>query len=309
MRNLSLAGADRFSTSSCWRRNAISASRAEPGWLEKHKGGPGGGRKRRQLNSQHYIAPPRPGEPAAVTNIRNMLNQTPTGRNAMYIYDRDNVQPVIGAPGAGTVYTDTTNTVTLDPTSTTPASHFVHHADAQNSGTTPNINTASRADYVNGNLAEEAHGEALAEQAHNELAATGTPEAASRSPFTGPAYDTASQNGANAYRTAHPDAPQSEVDDAGRQAGEQAVRLLGPVDGFNQDEGAGKGDECAVAVLGFVTTHGNPLVALQLADGLLNSGTRLVEQSGKELRLVLGVLAIRNNRNDAAATAGCPIGR
>ena len=27
MRNLSLAGADRFSTSSCWRRNAISASR------------------------------------------------------------------------------------------------------------------------------------------------------------------------------------------------------------------------------------------------------------------------------------------
>ena len=144
----------------------------------------------------------------------------------MYIYDRDNVQPVIGAAGAGTVYTDTTNTVTLDPTSTTPASDFVHemnHADAQNSGTTPNINTASRADYVNGNLAEEAHGEALAEQAHNELAATGTPEAASRSPFTGPAYDTASQNGANAYRTAHPDAPQSEVDDAGRQAGEQAV--------------------------------------------------------------------------------------
>jgi hypothetical protein len=28
MRNLSLAGADRFSTSSCWRRNATSASRA-----------------------------------------------------------------------------------------------------------------------------------------------------------------------------------------------------------------------------------------------------------------------------------------
>jgi hypothetical protein len=87
------------------------------------------------------------------------------------------------------------------------------------------------------------------------------------------------------------------------------VAVLGPVDGFNQDEGAGKGDECAVAVLGFVTTHGNPLEALQLADGLLDSGTRLVEQSGKELRLVLGVLAIRNNRNDAAATASCPIGR
>ena len=85
--------------------------------------------------------------------------------------------------------------------------------------------------------------------------------------------------------------------------------LLGPVDGFDQDEGASKGDECTVAVLGFITTHGNALEALQLADGLLDSGTRLVEQSWKELRLVLGVLAIRNNRNDAAATASCAIGR
>jgi type VI secretion system secreted protein VgrG len=41
--------------------------------------------------------------------------------------------------------------------------------------------------------------------------------------LTGPAYDAASQNGANAYRAAHPDASQSDVDDAGRQAGEQAV--------------------------------------------------------------------------------------
>ena len=72
-------------------------------------------------------------------------------------------------------------------------------------------------------LAEEAHGEVLAEQAHNELAAAGTPEAGNRNAFTGPVYDTASQQGAANYRAAHPDAPQSEVDDAGRQAGEQAV--------------------------------------------------------------------------------------
>ena len=84
--------------------DAAASDTGEPGWLEKHKGGPGGGRKRRQLAAQHYIAPPRPGEPAAVTRIRNMLNQTPTGRNAMYVYDRDNVQPVIGAPGVGMSY-------------------------------------------------------------------------------------------------------------------------------------------------------------------------------------------------------------
>jgi type VI secretion system VgrG family protein len=206
--------------------DAAASDTGEPGWLEKHKGGAGGGRKRRQLSSQHFIAPPRPGEPAAITNIRNMLNQTPTGRNAMYVYDRDNVQPVIGAPGAGTVYDSNTNSVILDPTSNTPASDIVHemnHADARNSGTQPDINTASRADYVNGNLAEEAHGESLATQAHNELAAAGTPEAGPLNPLTGPAYDAASQNGANAYRAAHPDASQSDVDDAGRQAGEQAV--------------------------------------------------------------------------------------
>jgi type VI secretion system VgrG family protein len=212
-------------------QDAAASDTGEPGWLEKHKGGPGGGRKRRQLNSQHYIAPPRPGEPAAVTRIRNMLNQTPTGRNAMYIYDRDNVQPVIGAPGVGMSYNPPDghgggNTVTVDPNSQTPGSSFVHemnHADAQNSGTTPNINTASRADYVNGMMAEEAHGESLGEQAHNELAAAGTPEAGNRNRFTGPVYDAAQQQGAANYQAAHPGASQSEIDEAGRQAGEQAV--------------------------------------------------------------------------------------
>jgi Rhs element Vgr protein len=211
--------------------DAAASDTGEPGWLEKHKGGPGGGRKRRQLNSQHYIAPPRPGEPAAVTRIRNMLNQTPTGRNAMYIYDRDNVQPVIGAPGVGMSYNAPDghgggNTVTVDPNSQTPGSSFVHemnHADARNSGTTPDINTASRADYVNGMMAEEAHGESLGEQAHNELAAAGTPEAGNRNRFTGPVYDAAQQQGAANYQAAHPDASQSEIDETGRQAGEQAV--------------------------------------------------------------------------------------
>ena len=54
----------------------------------------------------------------------------------------------------------------------------------------------SRADYVNAKVAEDAHGEVLAEQAHNELAAAGTPEAGNRNAFTGPVYDTASQEGA-----------------------------------------------------------------------------------------------------------------
>lgn len=211
--------------------DAAVSDTGEPGWLEKHRGGPGGGRRKRNLRAQHFIAPPRPGEPPQITALRNRLNQTPTGRSAMYIYDRDNVQPVIGAPGGGTFFTPPDghgggNTVTLDPTSSVPASDFVHemnHADAQHSGRTPDINTSSRSDYVNGMLAEESHGEVVGEQAHNELAAIGDPEGGTRNQFTGPVYDQAAQQGAAAYRAAHPDAPQWEVDQAGQQAGEQAV--------------------------------------------------------------------------------------
>jgi hypothetical protein len=81
------------------------------------------------------------------------------------------------------------------------------------------------------------------------------------------------------------------------------------VDGFDQDEGASEGDECAIAVLGFVAAHGNSLEALQLADRLLDPGTGLVEQSWEETGPVLGVLAIRNDRNNATTSAGRTVGR
>ena len=84
---------------------------------------------------------------------------------------------------------------------------------------------------------------------------------------------------------------------------------LRPVDGFNQDEGASENDECAIAVLDFVAAHGNSLEALQLADRLLDSGTGLVEQSWEETGPVLGVLAIRNDRNNATTSAGRTVGR
>ena len=101
--------------------DAAASDTGEPGWLEKHKGGPGGGRKRRQLDSPalHRAAASRR-EPAKMTAMRNRLNQTPTGRNAMYVYDRDNVQFVDGVAGQGTFYTPPDgegggNTVTIDP--------------------------------------------------------------------------------------------------------------------------------------------------------------------------------------------------
>jgi hypothetical protein len=85
--------------------------------------------------------------------------------------------------------------------------------------------------------------------------------------------------------------------------------LLGPVDGFDQDEGASESDECAIAVLGFVAAQGNSLEALQLADRLLSPGAGLVEQSREEAGPVLGILAVGNNRDNAATTASCAVGR
>ena len=83
---------------------------------------------------------------------------------------------------------------------------------------------------------------------------------------------------------------------------------LGPVDGFDQDEGASESDESAIAVLGFVAAHGISLEALQLADRLLDPGTGLVEQSRKEPGLFLafsryGMTGIMPRRRQAARLA------
>jgi len=212
--------------------DAAVSDTGEPGWREKHRGGSGGGRRKRHLSAQHYTAPPRPGEPPQVTALRNRLNNTPTGREAMHIYDRNNVTPVIGAPGGGTFFTPPDgrgggNTVTLDPTSPISASDFAHemvHADEWGSGRAPDINTMSRNDYVNRKLDTEAHGEAVGERAHQELAAAGDPEPGTRNPFTGPVYDNAAATGEAAHRAANPNASRVDIEEAGRRAGEQAVR-------------------------------------------------------------------------------------
>ena len=163
--------------------------------------------------------------------MRNLLNQTPTGRNAMYVYDRDNVQFVDGVAGQGNFFTPPDgkgggNTVTIDPKDQTAACSLVHemnHADVQHSGLTPDPTKMSKADYVNAAMREDAHGEVLAQKEHNELAAAGDPEAGERMPATGGVYNAAAQRGADDYKAAHPDATQDEIDAAGEKAGEDRV--------------------------------------------------------------------------------------
>ena len=49
-------------------------------------------------------------------------------------------------------------------------------------------------------------------------------------------------------------------------------RLLGDVDGFDQDEGAGESDKGGVVLLGFLTAHCDAFESLELSDELLNAG-------------------------------------
>jgi hypothetical protein len=85
--------------------------------------------------------------------------------------------------------------------------------------------------------------------------------------------------------------------------------VLGLVDGFDQDEGASESDECAITVLGLVAAHSNSLEALQLADGLLDPGAGLVEQPWEEAGPVLGVVTVRNDRDNATTAARSTVGR
>lgn len=80
------------------------------------------------------------------------------------------------------------------------------------------------------------------------------------------------------------------------------------VDGFDQDEAAGEGDEGAVVPGGLFAAKGDAFESLELSEGLLDAGAGLVERLGEEGGLVLGIRAIRDDRADAAIAGGLPVG-
>jgi len=84
--------------------------------------------------------------------------------------------------------------------------------------------------------------------------------------------------------------------------------LLGRVDGFDQDEAAGEGDEGCVVLGGLLAAKRDALEALQLADGLLDSGAASVERLREEGGPVGGVAPERDDRADAAGPCGLPVG-
>ncbi len=205
--------------------DAAAADTGEPGNLERHYSGGGGGgwskAKKRKLRSQHYTAPPRAGEDPRVTAIRNTLQQIPTGRHALEVYDRYGLNPTF-TPGPGTVYS-APNGVNFDPSDPNTALSMVHemnHAEHDHEGTSPDINNPNRADYVDGMLKEEAQSSSLENKAAREMKDAGLPP---ENPTVKGPYDKGYKKGVEDEKARNPNATPEELDTAGHQAGQQAV--------------------------------------------------------------------------------------
>jgi len=85
--------------------------------------------------------------------------------------------------------------------------------------------------------------------------------------------------------------------------------ILGRVDGFDQDERAGKRNKGREILGGLLAAQSDAFEALELAVALLDAGSPLVEDPGKEGGLVFGVLSVRNDGTDAAPARCRSVGR
>ncbi|MBI4523606.1 MAG: type VI secretion system tip protein VgrG [Deltaproteobacteria bacterium] len=209
--------------------DAATSDTGEPGYLEKLKRQGGGGRRgrtRRRLRSQHAKLPPRPGEDPRITAMRNLLHDSATGRHALEVYDRHGVNPAF-APGSGSTFDGSTNTMNLDPTESPMDSaltfvHEMNHAEAHHEGRSPDINDPNRNNYVNGMVGEESEGTVRSIQARDELADAGHDVSGSSFPLQNEYHDAYNQAVADA-RAANPNASAEELDAAGRAAGTNRV--------------------------------------------------------------------------------------
>jgi transposase len=77
---------------------------------------------------------------------------------------------------------------------------------------------------------------------------------------------------------------------------------LGRVDGFDQDEGCGKGDEGSEIPFRFFTTQSDPLETFQFPDGLFDARPSPVERFGEYLGDDPGVLSERDHRHRSVVT-------
>jgi len=204
--------------------DAGGADTGEPGYLDRPRTGGGRGRNRRTLQSQHYVYPPRPGESAAFTAMRNRLNTSAQGRHALEVFERNGVA-VTNNPG-GTAYSgNPTNSVNLDPARAGDAAPgFVHemgHAEADHGGTSADVQAQTRADYIDTQLREDAAAERRAYEAEEQMNAAGGSERYNSS--TRANYVAARDAERARLRAAEPGISDEELNRRSNDAGEAAI--------------------------------------------------------------------------------------
>ena len=94
---------------------------------------------------------------------------------------------------------------------------------------------------------------------------------------------------------------------AGQDVIARRAVALGPVDGFDQDEGSGKCDERAEVCGGLFAAQGDAFEAFELADGLLDAGPSPVEGPCEPLWAVFGVLPVGNDGQGALSPSALAI--
>ena len=159
-----------------------------------------------------------------MTAIRNTLQHSAAGRHALEVYDRYGIQSTFNT-GVGGSYDPSTNTMNLDPAwgdyNNTAFVHEMNHGQSSNEHTAADIVNQSRSDYVDTELREEAHGDAVANQAARELAAAGNPQ--TTPPPNAAAYNAAYSRGVQAAQAANPNATADELNAAGNAAAESQL--------------------------------------------------------------------------------------
>jgi hypothetical protein len=211
---------------------ATEADTGEPGYLDRPpKTGGGWKPKKRSAKAKHGASVSPPGESPTVAAMRQRLSQTPSGRHALDVYDRDGVKttflPNQGSSYSGSKFND--NTMNLDPNNPGDANdagfvHEMNHAEMDHDGTSVfgKEKSTPKNDYVQGMLDEEAAGMAKEAQYANEQAAKGTPMANPPPYLTN--YNNSYAAGVQAEKARNPDATAEELDAAGKKAGQAAMK-------------------------------------------------------------------------------------
>jgi hypothetical protein len=161
-------------------------------------------------------------------DIKALLNKSATGKDAVK-YLADSKVPIKFADGNGSYWDGTQIVISRSETAKASALtlvHEIHHARSEKSGTSADIAKETRSDYVKKEVEEESVGTVKSIQTKNELVAAGE-KVDETFPLEAQYNKAYADAAANAKKT-NPDATPAQLDQAGQQAGLDAVRK-----GFN----------------------------------------------------------------------------